>query len=242
MKTHEKSTQAERACSLIRAEILDGTLLPGTKLNIKSLEERLGFSLGAIREALSRLGAEGMVTTEAHRGYRVSAVTADELLDLTRTRMEIESLCLSQAIEHGGVDWESRIVGAAHRMERLQDLSSDPEARISEQWNEAHGEFHEALVSACPSEWLHRLRRLLYEQSERYRRLSVPLDNDHRDVREEHRRIMAAVLNRDVATALQELKRHLTATTEIILRSPLLQPPRSNENRTANQAVQAERN
>lgn len=223
MKTPMKLTQAETARHLIRAEILDGRLTPGEKLNIKSLEGRLGVSLGAIREALSRLAAEGMVTVEAHRGYRVSTVSAEELLDLTRTRIEIESSCLSKAIAHGDVEWETRIVAAAHRMERLQRSPSDPEARVSQDWNQAHGEFHEALVSACPSEWLHRMRRLLYEQSERYRRLSVPLDTDHRDVQDEHRRIMDAALQRDEATALQELERHLLATTQIILRSPLLQ-------------------
>lgn len=223
MTTSQKLTQAETVRHLIRAEILDGRLPPGAKLNIKSLEGRLDVSLGAIREALSRLSAEGMVTAEAHRGYRVSTISAEELLDLTRTRIEIESLCLGKAISHGDVEWETRIVGAAHRMERLQNSPSDPEARVSDDWNQAHGEFHEALVSACPSAWLHRMRKLLYEQSERYRRLSVPLDTDQRDVRDEHRRIMQAVLQRDTETALQELERHLLATTQIILRSPLLQ-------------------
>lgn len=227
MSTSHKLTQAEMARHLIRAEILDGSLAPGAKLNIKSLEGRLNVSLGAIREALSRLSAEGMVTAESHRGYRVSAVSAEELLDLTKTRIDIESLCLGQAIQNGDVEWETRIVGAAHRMERLQQSPSDTEARITESWIQAHGEFHEALVSACPSAWLHRMRTLLYEQSERYRRLSVPLDTDHRDVREEHRRLMDAVLRRDTPAALQELERHLLATAQIILRSPLLQSNRA---------------
>ncbi|MGB6104989.1 MAG: FCD domain-containing protein [Pusillimonas sp.] len=229
MHTSQKLTQAETVRHLIRAEILDGRLTPGAKLNIKSLESRLGVSLGAIREALSRLSAEGMVTAEAHRGYRVSTVSAEELLDLTKTRIEIESLCLRQAIQNGDVEWETRIVGAAHRMERLQHSASDPEARVTDNWLQAHGEFHEALVSACPSAWLHRMRTLLYEQSERYRRLSVPLDTDHRDVREEHRRLMDAVLRRDEATALRELEQHLLATAQIILRSPLLQSSRPDQ-------------
>ncbi|PLC49098.1 transcriptional regulator [Pollutimonas subterranea] len=227
MSTTPKLTQAETARHLIRTEILDGRLSPGAKLNIKSLEDRLQVSLGAIREALSRLSAEGMVDAEAHRGYRVSTISAEDLIDLTETRIQIESLCLSKAISQGDVEWETRIVGAAHRMERLQHSPSDPVARVTDNWNQAHGEFHEALVSACPSAWLHRLRKLLYEQSERYRRLSVPLDTDNRDVREEHRRIMDAVLRRDTPAALQELERHLSVTTQIILRSPLLQVKQS---------------
>lgn len=223
MQTPQKLTQADAAYQQIRAEILDGRLLPGAKLNIKALEGRLDVSLGAIREALSRLSAEGMVLAEAQRGYRVSSISPEELIDLTRTRIEVESLCLSKAMKHGDVEWESRIVAAAHRMERLQRTPSDPEARTSNTWNQAHGEFHEALVSACPSVWLHRMRKLLYEQSERYRRLSVPLDTDERDVQDEHRRLMDAVLQRNEAAALHVLQEHLMATANIILRSPLLQ-------------------
>ncbi len=223
LTTLPKRTQAETACDLIRTEILDGRLPPGAKLNIKAIEERLQLSLGAVREALSRLGAEGMVMGESHRGYRVSPVSREELLDLTRARVEMESLCLGQAMQHGDVEWETRIVAAAHRMERLQSLPSEAEARATTAWNEAHGEFHEALVSACPNQWLLRMRHMLYKQSERYRRLSVPLSTDQRDVRGEHRQIMEAALGRDQARAFVALEGHLFATAQIILRSPLLQ-------------------
>ena len=223
MTATAKTTQADAVFQLIRAEILEGRLLPGAKLNIKALEQRFEVSLGAIREALSRLGAEGMVIAEAHRGYRVSPVSKEELLDLTRTRVELESLCLRKAMEHGDVEWEIRIVAAAHRMERLQDIPSDEEARKAPAWNQAHAAFHEALVSACPSAWLLRMRELLYVQSERYRLLSVPLDTDHdRDVKAEHKRLVDAVLKRDEAAALQALEEHFFATVQIILRSPLL--------------------
>ncbi|EHL20803.1 Transcriptional regulator [Acidovorax sp. NO-1] len=221
--TLTKPTQAETACELIRSEILDGRLPPGAKLNIKALEERFELSLGAVREALSRLAAQGMVIAESQRGYRVSPVSKDELLDLTRARVEMECLCLGQAMRHGDVEWETRIVAAAHRMERLQSQTSDIEARSTKPWNDAHGEFHEALVSACPNQWLLRMRHMLYEQSERYRRLSVPLSTDQRDVRHEHRQIMEAALARDPQKAFQTVEQHLLATAQIILRSPLLQ-------------------
>lgn len=220
--TPNKRTQAETACDLIRTEILDGRLPPGAKLNIKALEERFELSLGAVREALSRLGAEGMVIGESHRGYRVSPVSKNELLDLTRARIELECLCLGQAMRHGDVEWETRIVAAAHRMERLESQASDLEVRSTKTWNDAHGEFHEALVSACPNQWLLRMRQMLYEQSERYRRLSVPLSTDERNVPDEHRQITEAALRRDQASAYQAVEKHLFATAQIILRSPLL--------------------
>jgi GntR family carbon starvation induced transcriptional regulator len=220
--TSPKPTQADTVCQRIRSEILQGALLPGEKLNIKALEQRFEVSLGAIREALSRLGAEGLVVAEAHRGYHVTPVSRDELMDLTHTRIEIEGLCLRRAIAQGDVEWESRIVAAAHRMERLQEHASDKEARRTPAWNQAHGDFHAALVDACHSPWLLRMRDMLYAQSERYRLMSVPLDTDQRDVKGEHRRLMDAVLRRDAEQAAQVVREHFMATVDIILRSPQL--------------------
>lgn len=223
MTVATKTTQAEVVTQRIRCEILEGGLLPGAKLNIKALEERFEVSLGAIREALSRLSAEGMVTAESHRGYRVTPVSKEELLDLTRTRVEVEWLCLSKAMQQGDVEWEAGIVAATHRMERLQNLPSDTEARKTPAWNQAHAAFHEALVAACPSPWLLRMRSLLYAQSERYRLLSVPLDpGQPRDVKSEHKRLVDAVLTRDENAAHQALETHFFATVQIILRSPML--------------------
>jgi GntR family transcriptional regulator, carbon starvation induced regulator len=91
--------------------------------------------------------------------------------------------------------------------------------RATPLWNQAHGEFHDALVSACPSAWLLRIRKLLYGQSERYRRLAVPLESQNRDVRGEHRRLMDAVLARDEAAVLKEIDQHISATAEVILKS-----------------------
>jgi GntR family carbon starvation induced transcriptional regulator len=220
--TSPKLTQADTVCQRIRSEILQGALLPGEKLNIKALEQRFEVSLGAIREALSRLGAEGLVVAEAHRGYHVTPVSRDELMDLTHTRIEIEGLCLRRAIAQGDVEWESRIVAAAHRMERLQEQVSDKEARRTPAWNQAHGDFHAALVDACHSPWLLRMRDMLYAQSERYRLMSVPLGTDQRDVKAEHRRLMDAVLRRDAEQATQVVREHFMATVDIILRSPQL--------------------
>src|SRR5271157_1164652 len=54
----------------------------------------LGSEPGAVREALSRLSAEGLVIAESQKGYRVAPLSADELLDLTEARVEIERIAL----------------------------------------------------------------------------------------------------------------------------------------------------
>ncbi|WP_461330679.1 GntR family transcriptional regulator [Bradyrhizobium liaoningense] len=56
----------------LRADILATRLLPGQKLHIAGLAKTFSVSLAAVREALSRLVADGLVQASDQRGFRVS--------------------------------------------------------------------------------------------------------------------------------------------------------------------------
>lgn len=92
------------------------------------------------------------------------------------------------------------------------------EARIH-----AHDDFHYALVSGCPNEWLLRIQHNLYQQSERYRRLTnVIKTSKPRDIDSEHQELVDIVLARDVDGACALLTKHLMQTAKAALDSPLL--------------------
>lgn len=67
-----------------------------------------------LREALSRLSAEGLVARTDQRGFSVAALNWDELPVLTRNRVQLESLALAESIEHRDAAWETpaRAAGA----------------------------------------------------------------------------------------------------------------------------------
>jgi DNA-binding GntR family transcriptional regulator len=201
----------------LRADLLACRIPPGRKLKIQELCLRFSVSLGAIREALSRLTSEGLVVAEPQRGFRAAPISASDLVDLTMVRIEVDSLCLRRAIACGDVNWESHLVAAAHRLARTPERVPDDPARTNEDWAEAHAAFHLALVAGCDSPWLLHLHALLYAQSERYRRLSVPFAISGRNVNEEHQAIVTATLARDSEDAVRLLATHLEATTHILL-------------------------
>lgn len=192
-------------------------LRPGARLIINELCQSLAVSLSAVREALSRLTSEGLVVAEPQRGFRVAPISADELSDLTGVRAQIEGLCLDRAIAVGDVGWEAQLVAAFHRLSRTQEREPDDLERMNEAWSVAHAAFHRALVGACDSPWLLRLRETLYAQSERYRRLSVPLTETARDLNREHQDIMEAALAQDGERAKSLTTQHLELTTRMLL-------------------------
>jgi DNA-binding GntR family transcriptional regulator len=213
--TPQNLTQA--AYEGLRADLLACRILPGSRLKIQDLCDRFSVSLGAIREALSRLTSEELVVAEPQRGFSAAPISLADLRDLTMVLIELESLCLKRAIANGDVAWESRLVAASHRLSRTPERVAGDPARSDDEWPNAHAAFHLALIEGCGSPWLMRLHGLLHAQSERYRRLSVPLAGQARDVAREHQDILEAALRRDTTTALALLASHFAVTTEILL-------------------------
>ncbi|WP_341703373.1 FCD domain-containing protein [Ferrovibrio sp.] len=209
-------TKSSRAYAQIRADILSCRLLPGTKLNIAGLAADLDVSLGAVREALSMLQSEALVVSEPQRGYTVSPVSLKELDDITEARIAIETMCLRASMDRGDLSWETRVVASWHRLSRLSETEEGQAEHLSENWARAHADYHASLVAACGNDWLLRMRAMLYEQSERYRRMSVPLATEPRDVPAEHRAIFDAVMRRDAPAASDALEQHLRRTAAII--------------------------
>ncbi len=211
------SSLTQDAYERLRADLLACRLQPGGRLRINELCQTLSVSLSAVREALSRLTSEGLVVAEPQRGFHVAPISADELRDLTAVRAQIEGLCLERAVAVGDVGWESQLVAAFHRLSRTPEREPDDLERMGEAWSAAHAAYHEALVAACDSPWLLRLRAILYAQSERYRRLSVPLAEVARDLNREHQDLMEAALARDAGRTRALMAQHIDLTTRVLL-------------------------
>ncbi|WP_238364929.1 GntR family transcriptional regulator [Mesobacterium pallidum] len=210
-------TLTDQAHAALRRDIVSGRLAPGTRLRIARLSEDYAIGASPLREALSRLSAEFLVTVEGQRGFAVAPISAQDLRDISQMRCEMECEALARAIAAGDDGWEAGIVAAFYALEKShQRRQADPEA-TQDEWEDRNRAFHEALVAACDSTWLRRFRDMLYAQHERYRRISRQRPDAPRDVQAEHRAILEAVLARDTARACAATKSHLDRTTQAVL-------------------------
>jgi len=219
LASHKSRT--ERTCDMLRDAIIRATYRPGEKLRIDQLGKVLDASSGAVREALSRLTAEGLVLAQPQRGFIVAPISRKELVDLTEVRIDIECRCLRDSIRHGDLDWEGRVLSLQHSLRALEEAISGEGSDRAARWHALHLQFHDELAAHCGNAWWKRLRQQLYMQSERYRRLSGPFDETRRDIAGEHDAIANAALARDADSAVEHMRLHLQRTTEILLDSTL---------------------
>jgi len=70
----------------------------------------------------------------------------------------------------------------------------------------------QALVGACKSHWVRRFRRILYQSSARYRRMSLHVVNVRPGVQQEHKAIMDAALSRNADLACKLSDAHIERT------------------------------
>jgi DNA-binding GntR family transcriptional regulator len=97
MATTFAGRASERAHLALRDEILRGELPPGARLGEVELADRLGVSRTPVREALSRLAAEGLVEVLPHRGARVVDFSADDLDAIFDVRLALEPQATGRA-------------------------------------------------------------------------------------------------------------------------------------------------
>lgn len=200
----------------LRQAILSGELAPGSKLKLDMLRERLGLTLSRspLREALSRLGAEGLVRIEDQRGYWVAPVSEANLREIARLRIHMETLALRESIARGDAQWEQAL-GEALRT--LVDAPRDETSRRAPAvWESAHRRFHFALLGACGMALLLQYCASLHDQNDRYRRLFLQRHPFDRDVHREHEAIVEAALERNADLASALLAQHIDRTTRNI--------------------------
>lgn len=215
-------TLFEAAYRKLRRDIIEGRLQPGERLRVEHLKDRYAVSAGTLREALALLVSDRLVVARGHRGFSVTPMSLGDLEDLTRTRMLLECESLRVSIGRGTDEWEAALVSAFHRLSRAEErLQGNPAAAFDE-WESRNRQFHEALVGACDSAWLRRLRTLLYHQTERYRRLSALKGPPPISVHAEHREIFEAAIARDVPRATRALGSHIERALTVIRSAGLL--------------------
>ncbi|MFP5342191.1 MAG: GntR family transcriptional regulator [Candidatus Limnocylindria bacterium] len=94
----ENVTAQELVLAAVRNAILSGVMAPGARLRQEELADVFGTSRIPVREALRALEYEGLVTSEPHRGFTVTALDADDVEEVYDLRILLESEAVRLAL------------------------------------------------------------------------------------------------------------------------------------------------
>lgn len=126
----------------LRERLVIGRLEPGQELSTRTLAAELGVSQTPVRDALSRLAADGAVSIRSKRRIRVPHMTQDRFDDLLRCRMMLEPEAAARALPH--ID--------AQRLARLREADAAIDAAIAggdaDAYMRANHAFHFTLYRA----------------------------------------------------------------------------------------------
>lgn len=199
-ESHGK-TAIESVYEALRQAILVGEIAPESRLRVEELRKKIGVGASTVREALSRLLVENLVTTEGQRGFRAASVSVEDFRNIVEMRAMLEAKAVRESIAMADDDWESSFVAAHHNLAKIENEMQGYETQPIAEWEKRNRAFHNAMIGGCSNQWLLNFREILYNHSVRYLQISLTDRTIPRDVRAEHQAIFDAVIARDADEA-----------------------------------------
>jgi DNA-binding GntR family transcriptional regulator len=196
----------------IKRDIIFGELEPGSKLKLEALKLRYSTSPSTLRETLSRLASEGFVEAPEQRGFRVTPVSEDDLIEIGKLRVLLECHALKLSLENGDTDWEGNLVAAHHKLHLMEQKMLSGDESEKETWKRYDWEFHLAMIEACNNKNLLSLHAVMYDKYLRYQMLVLTYRGGI--AADEHREMFEVALARDTKTASALLEKHINNGVE----------------------------
>jgi DNA-binding GntR family transcriptional regulator len=196
---------SDRAYRAILDEILEGTLAPGAVLAEVEQSTRLGVSRTPVREALSRLVADGLVEPLAGRGLIVTEVSLDNIVELYELREALEEQAARLAAQRGKGAAFVALATAFEDAPRFIDGGQEG-LRL---YYDLNRQFDEAIDDAIGNPYLVGALRNVRTHLARVRRIARDNPERLREAAKETQLILEAIIAGDAALAAHATHIHL---------------------------------
>ncbi|ADB36681.1 MULTISPECIES: GntR family transcriptional regulator [Spirosoma] len=195
---------ANKAYIEIRRKILSNQLVAGTRLKEDLWAKKMEVNRIAVREALTRLQGEQLIVFGEKGGYFVKSMTADDIREIREIREILELGALRLAIQK--IDEQ--------QLGRLEEICNDFTSMVERGYLsgalEADVKFHETLIDCAGNSKLLDIYQIsnipLFHQ--KIGKTQIHMD-DYEQTDQEHRQILKALKEKNLALAQEALTRHL---------------------------------
>ena len=206
-----RSTLHDEVVARLRDLIVEGTLLPGDRVNERELCERFAVSRTPLREALKVLASEGLIEILPSRGARIARLTQGELRGAFEVIASLEALAGRLACERISEAQIERIAQLTETMRAAYAAGDRPE------YFQLNERIHGAIMEAAQNPLLANTYRTLSARIRRARYLAnfSPVRWD--EAMREHDAIVRTLRARDGAALAALMERHVAEKCEVAL-------------------------
>jgi DNA-binding GntR family transcriptional regulator len=209
------ATSGTAAYERLRQAIMQLELAPGAGVSEAQLVDGFGFSKAAVRAALARLRAEGLVVAEPRRAHVVAPLTMRDVLEIYDLRLRLEPPAAEAAAGRIDRDELARLQALAEPPVDLDD--GDSLARFVS----ANRSIHVAIASAAGNRRAARIVERLLDDSERARLVALRAGAASHGVRarQELQLVLAALEAGDGARAAEVMAATIRAFRDELVES-----------------------
>ncbi|MBA8906930.1 MULTISPECIES: GntR family transcriptional regulator [Aminobacter] len=196
----QAASAADIVYEALRKAIIEGDLAEGENLRQDQIALMFNTSRIPVREALSRLEQNGLITTQRYKGAVVAGLSIEEIEEIFEFRALIEAEVIRLAVP--------KLTGKTLDAARRHCQAFDSEAN-SAMWGEINRNFHYSLYEAARRPYYLQIVRASLDRIDRYLRAQLTLTNGMSRARREHKGILDACIAGDADKAAELTRDHI---------------------------------
>ena len=202
--TSLRESTFQRIESALLDDIASGQLQPGERLDETKLATRFDVSRTPVREALSRLTAQGVLVSGEKRGVRVAQYSREELAQMFEAMQEIESICARLANQRLTLLARSEIEAAQ------EDCKAAAQANDRIAYIRANEALHLSIYRATDNPYIFDLASDFRRKTGPFRAKKLETQADLDASVQNHEELLAKIFSDDTQVAVDGMRKHMT--------------------------------
>jgi len=194
-------------------EILNGDIGPGTKLDEQRIADRFGVSRTPVREAITQLGASGLVKVRPRRGAVVVPVEPAYLAQLYESVAHVEAICAQLAASR------MTLIERMNLQRLFQDCAKALGDRDPDAFAANNRLFHNAIRDGAHNPPLGDAIKHCRRQIAPFTKATFRAAENMQATLDDYREILAAISDQEPETAGRLMKRHFNRVGMLVLRN-----------------------
>ena len=210
LNTTPRRTSADDIFDYLHAQIASLKLLPGTRISEVEIARRFDVSRQPVREAFIRLANRDLLQVRPQKATIVRRFSSEKIMRARFIRMAVECEVLRRACRRDPGRFKARLqrsIEAQERAVRDQDIN---------RFHELDYDFHKTLCAAAGSEFVFETISENKAQVDRLCMLSLAQPATMDELIQDHRKIVAAIVERDEDAVIRAITHHLSRLDDVV--------------------------